>query len=150
MEYYIQNTESGYLGNSIMFWAVTGGYTPKLEKAEKFTWQEAKEICECENTPGKYKAWSVEYIDNNEGTARVTDSQYLDESGIVNFKKIQKSDLIPLSTRKPPVNKTVLFVWWHDCIERSQKTLGQLDEKSNFKLDFTPAARNPDFWCELF
>ena len=82
--YYIQNTKQGYLGNAIVFWALnSNGYTAKLEKAQKFTYEEAKKICE--GNPEKNKAWAVDYIDNNEGTARLTDSQYLDESNIVNF-----------------------------------------------------------------
>jgi len=82
--YYIQNTKQGYIGNSIVFWALNSqGYTAKLEKAQKFTYEEAKKICE--GNPEKNKAWAVEYIDNNEGTARLTDSQYLDDSQIVNF-----------------------------------------------------------------
>jgi len=86
MKYYIQNTHSGYLGNSILFWALNSqGYTAKLEKAHQFTYDEAKKICD--GSPDKNKAWPVDYIDNNDGTARVTDSQYLDKSHIQTFSK---------------------------------------------------------------
>ena len=84
MKYYIQNTQQGFIGNSIVFWALgSRGYTSKLENAEKFTYEEAKKICQ--GNPEKNKAWAVDYIDNNEGTARVTDSQYLDNSNIITF-----------------------------------------------------------------
>jgi hypothetical protein len=86
MKYYIQNTHTGYLGNSIFFWALgLNGYTAKLEQAEKFTYEEAKKICE--GDPEKNKAWPVDYIDNNKGTARVTDAQYLEKENIVTFTK---------------------------------------------------------------
>ena len=85
MKYYIQNTNAGFLGNSIYFWGQDGSsYTAKLEKAKKFTHKEAKDICEVD--PKKYKAWPVEYIVNNDGTATVTDSQYLNREMIVDFK----------------------------------------------------------------
>ncbi len=82
--YYIQNKHAGYLGNSIFFWAVgKNGYTAKLEQAHKFTYEEAKSICN--GQPDKNKAWPVDYINNNKGTSRVTDSQYLGEENIVKF-----------------------------------------------------------------
>ena len=84
MKYYIQNTKQGYLGNAIVFWKIgRNGYTAKLEQAEKFSYEEAKRICE--GNPEKNKAWAVDYIDNNKGTARLTDSQYLRESNIIKF-----------------------------------------------------------------
>lgn len=83
MEYYIQNKDAGYLGNSIFFWAKNSqGYTAKLEKAQKYSFEEAKKIC---SSRACDVAWPVEYIDNNEGTARVTDAQHLDTSMIVKF-----------------------------------------------------------------
>jgi len=85
MLYYIQNTNQGFIGNSIVFWALnSNGYTAKLENAEKFTYEEAKQICN--GDPHKNKAWSVDYIDNNKGTSRVTDSQYLEKENIIDFK----------------------------------------------------------------
>lgn len=84
-KYYIQNTERQYIGNSIVFWAKgSNGYTAKLNNAEKFTYEEAKKICQ--GNPNKNKAWLVDYIDNNQGTALVTDSQYLDNANIIEFK----------------------------------------------------------------
>lgn len=84
MKYYIQNTERGFLGNAIMFHALNGnGYTAKLEQAEKFSYEDAKKICT--GNPNKNKAWPVDYIDNNKGTCRLTDSQYLDSDVIENF-----------------------------------------------------------------
>ncbi len=81
MEYYIQNTNVGYLGNAIIFWAKgRNGYTADLNNSHKFTEEEAKQICN--GNPEKNKAWAVDYIDNNKGIQRVTDSQYLDSNNI--------------------------------------------------------------------
>ena len=77
MEYYIQNTEAGYLGNAIIFWAKDShGYTPDLNKSHKFTEEEARKICK--GNPEKNKAWAVDYIDSNKGIQRIVDMQYLD------------------------------------------------------------------------
>lgn len=84
MKYYIQNKNAGYLGNSIMFGALgNNGYTAKLNQAQQYTYEEAKVICM--GNPEKNKAWPVEYIDNNKGTAPVTDGQYLEGENIVVF-----------------------------------------------------------------
>lgn len=84
MKYYIQNRDRGFLGNSFVFWAKgSNGYTAKLDKAEQFSFDEAKKICK--GNPTKNKAWEVDYIDNNEGTSRLTDSQYLEQDKIVEF-----------------------------------------------------------------
>ena len=55
------------------------------------------------------------------------------------------------SDKKPPVNETVLFVWWHrNGFETSQKTLGFIDTANVLHLDFTPVgAKQPTFWCFL-
>lgn len=84
MKYYIQNKAAGYIGNSIIFWAKgMNGYTAKLNNAEQFDYEQAKNICQ--NNPEKNKAWPVDYIDKNQGTAPVTDSQYLETANIVKF-----------------------------------------------------------------
>ena len=84
MEYYIQNTDAGYLGNAIIFWAQgRSGYTANLDKAHKFTEEEARKICNGDSK--KNKAWEVDYIDNNKGNQRVTDSQHLDYDNIKKF-----------------------------------------------------------------
>ena len=86
MEYYIQNTNAGYLGNSIIFWAKNNmGYTSDLNNCHKFTEQEAKEICN--GNPDKNKAWPVDYIDSNQGVQRVIGMSHLDKSNIKIFDK---------------------------------------------------------------
>lgn len=86
MMYYIQNTDAGYLGNAIIFWGLNSrGYTANLDKAQKFTEEEAKKICN--GNPEKNKAWAVDYIDNNEGIQRIVDSQYLEYDNIKEFDK---------------------------------------------------------------
>lgn len=67
---------------------------------------------------------------------------------------LQKSELIRFSNEKPPIDKVVLFVWWHrNGIETSQKTLGFIDTTGSLHLDFTPVGfsnKQPTFWCSLF
>ena len=85
MEYYIQNTEAGYLGNAIIFCAKERrGYTANLDNSHKFTEEEAKKICN--GDPEKNKAWAVDYIDNNKGIQRIVDSQYLEYENIKEFE----------------------------------------------------------------
>lgn len=84
MKYYIQNTKAGFLGNAIMFWAIgKNGYTADLNNSEKFTEEEAREICL--GNPEKNKAWPVDYIDGNDGVQRIVDCQYLKSSNIKIF-----------------------------------------------------------------
>jgi hypothetical protein len=85
MEYYIQNTDAGYLGNSPLWWALNRkGYTANLNNAHKFSEEEAKKICS--GNPEKNKAWAVDYIDKNEGIQRIVDMQYLRSSNIKKFE----------------------------------------------------------------
>jgi len=84
MKYYIQNTERGYLGNAMIFWALNSrGYTANLDKCQQYTEEEAKKICL--GNPEKNKAWPVDYIDNSLGIQRIVDSQYLEYNNIVLF-----------------------------------------------------------------
>lgn len=84
MKYYIQNKDKGSIGNSLVFWGKNrSGYTSNLDKAGKYPLEEAREICE--NNPHKNRAWPAHYIDQNEGTARMTDNQFLDKSQVLNF-----------------------------------------------------------------
>lgn len=71
--YYIQN---GYVGNAILWWAIDSkGYTTEIEKAGKYTKQEAKEIIK---RPQDI-AWECKYIDNNLRARKlIIDAQYLD------------------------------------------------------------------------
>jgi len=84
--YYIQNTDRGFLGNAIFFWGLGGrGYTADLNKAQKYTEEDARVICL--GNPEKNKAWPVEYLENNEGKQTIIDSQYIDSEFIKTFKK---------------------------------------------------------------
>lgn len=84
MKYYIQNTEAGYLGNAIIFWAKDSrGYTANLCQAETFSEEEAKKICL--GNPEKNIAWPVDYIDNSSGLQKIVDSQYLDYKMVQSF-----------------------------------------------------------------
>lgn len=73
--YYIQN---GYVGNAILWWAIDSrGYTTELEKAGKFTKEEAEGIIK---RPEDI-AWPCDYIDSRTRAHKViVDSQYLDSS----------------------------------------------------------------------
>lgn len=83
--YYIQNKKAGYSGNNIYFWALESrGYTIDLNRAQKYTEEEAKKICL--GNPEKNVAWPVDYIDNNkEAIQRVADSQFLEQDQIKQF-----------------------------------------------------------------
>jgi hypothetical protein len=86
MEFYIQNKDAGYLGNAIIFWALNNnGYTADLNKAQKFTREQAEIICL--GNPKKNIAWRCDYIDNNLGIQRVIDAQYVDNFGITFFSE---------------------------------------------------------------
>jgi hypothetical protein len=85
--FYIQNTNAGYMGNAIVFWAKgRNGYTCNLDNSQKFTEEEACKICK--DNPVKNKAWPVDYIDSNEGIQRIVDSQYLRSTNIKDFKRL--------------------------------------------------------------
>lgn len=89
MKYYIQNTNAGYLGNAMVFWAKgRNGYTANLDNAEQFSEEEAKRICN--GNPIKNKAYAVDYIDSNKGIQRIVDVQYVDfdASNIFGSQKI--------------------------------------------------------------
>ena len=73
-EYYIRN--EGYLGNALIWWCATGGYSCDIRQAQKFTKAEAKKICKRpEDT-----AYSVEYIDGLlKAQKLIIDSQYVSD-----------------------------------------------------------------------
>jgi len=84
--FYIQNRDAGFLGNSPYWWALnSNGYTSHLEKAEKYTEEQAKKICL--GNPEKNKAWPVDYINNNEGVHKTIDSQYMDYEKVIKFEE---------------------------------------------------------------
>jgi len=59
--YYIQDTR-GFVGNSVLWWGVNGGgYTTDIEKAGKYTEDEAQKICKNRNTD---RAFPCKYIDS--------------------------------------------------------------------------------------
>lgn len=83
-KYYIQNTDAKFLGNAPIFWAQDSrGYTAYLERAHRYTYDEAKKICE--DNPSKNKAWKCHYIDNK--SLKVVDIQHLETENIIDFKK---------------------------------------------------------------
>lgn len=71
--YYI--TSGGYNGNDLVMWMPAGGgYTSKLEKAGKYTKEEAMRICS--NKDRDDIAWPVEYF--NAICSKGVDSQFVD------------------------------------------------------------------------
>jgi len=70
--YYIQN---GWVGNAILWWGKESfGYTTEIDKAGKYTKEEAKKII---NRP-EDKAWLCSHVDNNKQAHKlVIDGQYL-------------------------------------------------------------------------
>jgi len=69
--YYIQDTRQ-YVGNSVLWWQLGGGYTTDIEKAEKFTKEQAINICKRETD----KAWLCNHV--NKHVKKHVDMQYLD------------------------------------------------------------------------
>ena len=84
--YYIQNQNASYLGNAPIFWGLNRrSYTADLNKAHKFTEEEAKEVCL--GNPEKNKAWPVDYIDNSEGIQKIIDSQYMESENAMKWQE---------------------------------------------------------------
>ncbi len=74
-KYYIQDTRQ-YVGNDLLWWAIGGGYTCDIEKAEVFDEETAFNIFKNRESD---KPWLKEYIDKY--TTKVVDSQN------INYKK---------------------------------------------------------------
>ena len=71
-QYYIQN---GWIGNAISWWAIGGGYTTEINKAERFTKEEAKAIIQRPED----KAWECNHVDKClKAHKLIIDGQYLD------------------------------------------------------------------------
>lgn len=70
--YYIQN---GWIGNAISWWAKDSkGYTTEIDKAGKYTKEEAKSIIQRPED----KAWECSHVDNCLAARKtVIDGQYL-------------------------------------------------------------------------
>lgn len=70
--YYIQN---GYVGNSMLWWAIDRkGYTTEIDKAGKFTKEEAKVIIKRPQD----RAWPCSHVDNcKQARKTIIDGQYL-------------------------------------------------------------------------
>lgn len=61
--FYLQHQRMGYCGNSPFWWSSEGGYTPLIDKAKKFTEQDADlEIRSSKNSHGFVK-WNCDEID---------------------------------------------------------------------------------------
>ena len=66
---------SGYIGNSFIWWAEkSAGYTPDLNRAAKFTRDEAEAICR--TRPEQDIAYLCEEVDKSKGIQTHFDSQF--------------------------------------------------------------------------
>lgn len=64
--FYLQNQTAGYLGNSPVFWGVDGaGYTSRLDRAKKFTYEEAQSIMRSTKGSHSWFAWPVDHVDKH-------------------------------------------------------------------------------------
>jgi hypothetical protein len=70
-EYYLQDSR-GYVGNDVLFWAIVGGYTTDLSKAEVFTKEAAIRQHESRHSD---IPWPKPYIDKK--TRPAVDVQYI-------------------------------------------------------------------------
>ena len=70
--YYIQDARQ-YIGNAVLWWGKnSGGYTTDITKAEKYTKDQAKQICRRKTD----KAWLCSHVDKH--ITQCVDMQYLD------------------------------------------------------------------------
>jgi hypothetical protein len=70
-QYYVQDRRS-FVGNDMLFWALGGGYTTDVSKAEVFTYQQAQNMQRSRDTD---TPWPKNYIDRK--TRPAVDSQYI-------------------------------------------------------------------------
>lgn len=74
--YLLQNETAGYVGNSPLFWKEGGcGYTAEIEKARRFTWQEAGNVIRSTRGTHRWKRWKLSDVEK--ATIRVVDMQLL-------------------------------------------------------------------------
>lgn len=79
--YYLQDSRS-YIGNDVLWWGKTGGYTTDLSKAATFSAEDAHEMHERRNSD---VAWPKGYID---GKARpAVDMQYIKRVESLNWER---------------------------------------------------------------
>lgn len=78
MKFYIRAKSEGFLGNAVMWWkADRNGYTEDINKAGKFSKEEALEICRNRKSD---VAYNVDYIEKNTRARKtIIDAQYLCE-----------------------------------------------------------------------
>ena len=72
-QFYIQ---SGWVGNAILWWGIDSkGYTTEIDKAGRYTYEEAKKIIQRPDD----KAWECKHVDEClKAHKRIIDGQYLD------------------------------------------------------------------------
>lgn len=58
--YFLQNLHQGYLGNSPVFWANSGGYTQWIDDAKRFNKNQAFKLVTEDKT--KWAIWPVEDV----------------------------------------------------------------------------------------
>lgn len=80
--YYIQN--EGYCGNALFWWGPNSkGYTTDIRKAGKYTYEQAKSICQRDED----HAYPCEYIDGLlEAQKLIIDCQYVSRENEIEFK----------------------------------------------------------------
>ncbi|TFG63462.1 MAG: hypothetical protein E4H32_04360 [Nitrospirales bacterium] len=71
--FYIQDSRS-YVGNEVVWWRPDGaGYTTDILDAGKYTFEQAKKICERDSD----RAWPCEFVDSNTKVIVIVDMQKL-------------------------------------------------------------------------
>ena len=74
--YLLQNETAGYVGDSPLFWKEGGcGYTAEVDKAKRFTWQEAGNVIRSTRGTHRWKRWKLSDVEK--ATIRVVDAQLL-------------------------------------------------------------------------
>lgn len=55
--YFLQNCNAGYVGNSPVFWAKSGGYTQWIDEAKRWTRDEANKQIESTRGSHQWELW---------------------------------------------------------------------------------------------
>lgn len=75
-----------YVGNAVVWWAKNStGYTTDIRKAQLYTYNEAKRICE--NRPNMdFAYYAGDILQNERGQKLIYEAQYLDRDMVIKFE----------------------------------------------------------------
>ena len=77
--YLLQNVGAGYVGNSPVFWQEGGGYSQWIDKAKRWTYEEARLQVQSTKGSHSWKMWKLSTIEKH--AQRTVDMQDLPSLG---------------------------------------------------------------------